>query len=133
VAAVLDVTITAYDARYDLTEAVSAGQRLFLPGQWGAHGAARRLRVRAADVSLARAAPEASSILNIVPMSVGGAEILDAGQVLVLLELRGAPPGAFRILARITRKSWDSLGLELGASVFAQIKGMALLGEQLRG
>jgi molybdate transport system ATP-binding protein len=131
-ASVLDVTVTAYDARYDLTETVSTGQCLFLPGQWGAPGATRRLRVRAADVSLARAAPQASSILNIVPMSVSGAETLDAGQVLVLLELRGASPGAFRLLARITRKSWDGLGLAPGVSVFAQIKGMALLGEQSR-
>jgi molybdate transport system ATP-binding protein len=132
-ASVLPIQIAGYDSAYDLTEAVCESQRLFVPGNLGPKGAVRRLRVTAADVSLAREAPVASSVLNIVAMRIVGIETLNAGQVLVLLSLRDSPSGAFRLLSRITRRSLDVLGLCVGAPVFAQIKGMALLGARSQG
>ena len=37
-----------------------------------------------------------------------------------------ARTGGAHLLSRVTRRSWDQLGLADGASVFAQVKGVAL-------
>jgi len=54
------------------------------------------------------------------------AEPFDPAQITVALHLGTAGDGA-RILSRITRKSWDQLRLAPGDTVFAQIKGIALV------
>ena len=38
----------------------------------------------------------------------------------------GADGSGARLLSRLTRKSWDALGLENGMSVHAQVKAVAL-------
>jgi molybdate transport system ATP-binding protein len=86
------------------------------------------VRILASDVSLTRVAPASaqSSILNVLPVRIAGAEPTDAHLVTVFLRLgedgQGAP-----LLARITRKSWDLLDLAAGQTVHAQVKGVALV------
>lgn len=46
--------------------------------------------------------------------------------VVLTLGPAGGPGGA-RILARITRRSWDDLVLGAGQTIFALIKGVALV------
>ena len=84
------------------------------------------MRVRAADVSLARAPPAASTILNILPARVAAAEAQDPAQINVVVRLGAAGQGA-RLLARVTRKSWVTLGLRPGDLVHAQVKSIALV------
>jgi molybdate transport system ATP-binding protein len=50
---------------------------------------------------------------------------LNASEVLVVLALGANGTGA-RLLARLTRRSWDQLQLAAGMSVIAQVKGVAL-------
>ncbi|MDR2000955.1 MAG: molybdenum ABC transporter ATP-binding protein [Zoogloeaceae bacterium] len=87
-----------------------------------AAGSPVRLRILARDVSIALAPAQDTSILNIVPATVR--EIADTGtaQVLLRLNTHGMP-----LLARITRKSADTLALVPGMPVYAQIKGIAVL------
>jgi molybdate transport system ATP-binding protein len=121
-AMVLAITVEAYDAAYGLTTCAAGGVRLLVPGQLGAPGAARRLRVRASDVSLIKGPPHQSSVLNILPARILAVETPGANQVLVLLGLEGE----VRLVSSITRRSWDILTLQVGDEVFAQVKGMAL-------
>jgi molybdate transport system ATP-binding protein len=125
-AATLSATITQYDSEYDLTTLAVAGAAIVVPGRCGASGAPQRVRVRASDVSLAREPPGPSTILNILPARVAAADPQDAAQVNVVIRLGAAGQGA-RVLARVTRKSWQALGIQPGDLVHAQIKSVALL------
>ena len=99
-----------------------------MPGDFGAIGAVRRVRVAASDVSLAREPPDASTILNILPARILAAEAQDPAQINVVIRLGTAGQGA-RLLARVTRRSWVTLGLRPGDLVHAQVKSIALVRE----
>lgn len=93
-------------------------------------GAQVRARVLARDVSVSLSAAQDSSILNIVPALVLQRVNESAGSVLLQLAL--VEPGqpidlAPRVLARLTRRSVETLGLQPGQGVWAQIKGAALM------
>ena len=118
-------TIAAVDEQYGLTTVAVAGGQFVAPGRLGPIGARRRLRIVAGDVSLAPAPPGPSSILNVLPARVLSAQTVGANELVVVLGL-GADGAGERILARLTRRSWERLGLAQGASVHAQVKGVAL-------
>ena len=128
----LNATVTGYDPDYGLATLAVDGGTIVVPGEYGAPGAARRMRVRAADVSLAREPPTASTILNILPARIAAAEAQDAAQMNVVVRLGVAGQGA-RLLARVTRKSWVTLGLRPGDLVHAQVKSIALVPENRVG
>ena len=70
-----------------------------------------------------------SSVLNILPATIDS--VRDEGRDTVTLSLRlaavnGVP--ASLILARLTRRSHETLRLAVGQQVYAQIKGAALMG-----
>jgi len=88
-------------------------------------GTPLRLRVGATEVSLGRQPPVDTSILNALPCRVLGHESVPAHQVTVLLGLGEAGEGE-RLLARISRKSWDTLGLCEGERVYARVKAVSL-------
>jgi len=123
-AAALTVSVGRYDAPYDISECRLGDLTLWVPGNLGEIGAIRRIVIRASDVSLVRARPGESSLLNILPAKIVSAEPASTSQMLVVLAPEGG--GGVRLLSSITRKSWDGLGLRLGDAVFAQVKGMAL-------
>jgi len=88
-------------------------------------GERRRIRIVAGDVSLALEPPGPTSILNIQPGRVVAARVIDANAMVVVVALGVDGRGA-RLLARLTRRSWDQLGLADGAAVYAQVKAVAL-------
>jgi molybdate transport system ATP-binding protein len=122
-AAVLEATIVGHDAPYHLSVARFAGGELCIARQSLAMGQALRIRVQARDVSLSLQHPSGTSILNILPVRVLALSPDSPGQVMVQL---GA--GGCTLLARITEKSAQGLALAPGLAVFAQIKGVAILG-----
>ena len=122
----LPATVESFEAAYGLATLALAGGRLLVPGTAEAPGRARRVRIAASDVSLARAPSAGSTILNVLPARILAAEPQDGVQVMVAVALGAEGRGA-RLLARVTRKSWDALGLAPGQAVFAQIKGVALV------
>lgn len=124
-AAVLTVTVEAYDNDYDLSACRVGAVPFLVPGCVGPIGRARRLRVKASDVSLVKVPPPETSVLNIVPARVVSHDAVGAGQVLVVLALEDGGDDA-RLLSSITRKSFDTLQLSAGTRIFAQVKGMAV-------
>jgi molybdate transport system ATP-binding protein len=123
---VLSAAVADYDPEYGVTTVSVAGGTMVVLGRHGSPGTALRVRVRASDVSLARQLPGPSTILNVLPARVAAAEPQDAAQVNVVVRLGAAGQGA-RLLARVTRKSWEELGAGSGDLVHAQVKSVALV------
>ncbi len=114
-----------YDAPYGLLcLRVGAGQgRMFVAHPPVGKGATVRLRVLARDVSLTLSRHADSSIMNQLSATVVATwPASDAAHVVVRLDADGAP-----LLARITRRSHDQLGVTVGMAVWAQVKATALL------
>lgn len=124
-AVTLGAGVTGHDPAYDLTTFAVDGARLLAPGNFGTPGTRVRLRIAASDVALALEAPRATSILNVAPARI--IDMVPQGAAMVTLVLGLGPDGTgARILARISRRSGDELGVAPGLPVFAQIKGVAL-------
>jgi molybdate transport system ATP-binding protein len=122
----LDAQVVRFDEGYALTIVTVDGGELIVAGRHGQPGDARRLRIAAGDVSISRAAPTGSTILNCLPVQIVSIDApADSPQANLVLALGDTGHGA-RIVARITRKSRDALALAPGAAVVAQIKGVAL-------
>lgn len=104
-----------------LTEvAVSAGP-LFLPRFPAQVGAQVRVRIEAQDVILARGRPEGLSALNILSGTVTDMRRGEGPGVVVQMQV-----GQDRLLARVTRRSADALGLAPGADCYAVAKSVSV-------
>ena len=121
--ALVEATITRHEPDYHLTIADFSGGRLRVAQQGRAPGQTLRLRVLARDVSLTLQAQTGTSILNILPVRVVALSDDSPGQVMVALDAGGTA-----LLARITKKSAEALGLVMGSAVYAQVKGVAIVG-----
>lgn len=121
--AVIDGQVCGHDADYDLLELSLAGSpaRLRLPHAAVPPGRAVRVKIKARDVSLGLHRAEDSSLLNLLPAEVDSWQVLGA-QVLLTLRV-----GEQRLLARITRYSFDQLGIHAGQALWAQVKSVSLL------
>jgi len=135
-AAVISATVQGHEPAFHLTQVgfpggnlrfvTPARQRVRRPGE------AVRLRVQARDVSLTLTHQADTSILNVLPATVVELCEDSPGYVMVGLgagntRLLAQDQAGTRLLARVTQKSADTLQLAPGRSVFAQIKGVALL------
>ncbi|MCA1458810.1 molybdenum ABC transporter ATP-binding protein [Bradyrhizobium sp. BRP22] len=121
-----DAVVSGYDGRYGLLILRLKGARLLVPAPPFAPGAHQRLRIAASDVSVAREAPRAGSMINVFPARIRACLPLGAAEITLVLAL-GTGGSGTEILARITRFSFDSLGLKDGMDVFAQLKHVSLL------
>ena len=129
-AVVVTGKVAGYDADYHLTTLSVKGAELIVPGEIGDLGAARRLRIAASDVALCHTrAPGGSSILNGPRVAIKATESANRHQVTVFLRFGEDGSGA-PLLARITRKSWEALDFQVGQTVHALIKSMALAGDR---
>ena len=104
-----------------LTElAVSRGS-LLLPRFEAAIGATVRVRIPAQDVMLSLTRPVGISALNILPVVIGEMFQGDGPGVAI-----GLQSGDDRLLARVTRRSAEALGLTEGMACFAVVKSVAV-------
>jgi molybdate transport system ATP-binding protein len=124
--AVLDAVVAGHDDHYHLTTLEFAGGKMIVGRSAQPVGAHVRLRIHARDVSLALQRHEDSSILNILPARV--VAIDNAGPARVLVKLSAGNGGDSLLLARITRKSAETLALAVGKPLYVQIKSVALMG-----
>ncbi len=124
-AASIDARVTGYDSVYGLLTLEGEGGSFVVPAPPTPMGQRRRLRIVAGDVSLATAPPVGSSITNILQARIIGVAEVGPAEMTAVLRL-GADGDGAKLLARITRRSWDQLGLSAGSSVYAQVKGVAL-------
>ena len=121
-AAIIDATVGEVEREHALAWAEFPGGRLCLVTPTIALGTRVRLQVQARDVSLSLAPLLGSSILNAVCARIVELRDDGPGQVLVKLDAEGTV-----LLSRVTRKSRVQLGLEVGMSIYAQVKGVALV------
>ena len=125
--AILDVVVTRVEARYHLSHAKFAGGQVSLLNPYLQIGQRVRIRVQARDVSLTLERQQGTSVLNIFAATVASIAADSPGQVMVALNV-GPGAGGSTLLARITQKSLEALQLQPGRAVFAQVKGVAVLG-----
>ncbi|WP_062012334.1 molybdenum ABC transporter ATP-binding protein [Aureimonas sp. AU4] len=123
-ASVLRASVVGHEDADDLAVLDLGGHRLLIAGPERPPGTPLRLRVRAADVSLALAAPQNTTILNVLPATIRRILPVGPAELDVSLELRD---GQF-LAARITRRSARLLELSEGQTVQAQMKGVSLSG-----
>lgn len=121
----LDAVVDSYDAAYGLASLQVDGARFLAPSPPVAVGSARRLRIFAGDVSLVREVPQQTTIVNILPVRILSAT--ESGQHEITAVLGFNSGSGARVLARVTRRSWDLLELAEGMDLYAQIKGAALV------
>lgn len=109
-----------------LTELDAGGVRLFLPRVSAPLGEPLRVRIAASEVILSRERPEGLSALNVLP---GVIEQIRPGEGPGAIVSLTTPAG--RILARVTFRSAQALGLEQGASCFAIVKTVSIAPEDV--
>ena len=119
--AVLAVHVVAHDPRWRLTELAGSFGKLVVPRLDVPIGTALRVRIRARDVILAVTPPAGISALNVLAGEVEKLVPIEEGALEVQLRI-----GNERLLARVTRRSGEALGLAPGRRVFAVIKTVAI-------
>jgi molybdenum ABC transporter, ATP-binding protein len=120
---VLDALVAARDPRWHLVLVRFAGGELWLRDEGDAEGRAVRLRILARDISLTLQEQRDSSIANRLQGKVA-ALAEDAHPAMCLVQVQIGPT---TLLARITQRSADQLGIAPGRRVWVQIKSVALV------
>ena len=123
--AVIEARVRAHHAD-GLTEVEAGGSPLFLPSVSAPTGARLRLRIPAHEVLLSRARPEGLSALNLLGGTVAALRPGEGPGCIVSLR---TPAGI--LLARVTRRSAEALGLAEGVACWAVIKTVALAPENV--
>ena len=125
--AVIEARIAGHD-NDGLTELALGDLRLWVPRVSGALGTALRVHVQAQDVMIATRRPEGISALNILPVKIREIRMGQGPGALVQLSA-----GESVLLARVTRRSINSLGLAAGQDVFAVLKAVSVAKENIAG
>lgn len=125
-AVTLDAIVSNCDEAYGLATLTVEGGRFLVPMRKAAIGSRQRLTIAACDVSLARERPEGTTILNILPCRIASASPAAGNEVVVVLKL-GMEGTGVRLLAHVTRRSWDQIKAAEGMPVYSLIKSVALL------
>ena len=126
---VLEARVQGHDERFDLTRLDIAGGMLWVGRVAQPAGATVRVRVLARDVSVVRGPPGDTSILNVLPVTLLGWHGDAATALLSLAAGHGDDAGraGARLLARITRRSLETLQLRPGERLYGQVKGVSLM------
>ncbi len=120
--AIIEGVVREHDDDYQLSQVDFSGGRFTVARLPHDVGDQVRLRVLARDVSVTLQHQCDTSILNIFPAVVDEIRASGAAQMTVRLNVQNTP-----LLARVTRKSTEVLGLQPGRQVFVQVKSVALL------
>ena len=123
VGTVLDAAVGEIDTAWHLARVDFAGGSLWTPNPALPLGCAVRVRVLARDVSLAATPPEQSSIQNVLRGQVDAlADDTHPGLLLVRVQVGGS-----QLLARVTRRAAAALQINIGQTVWVQVKTVALM------
>lgn len=121
-AAVISGRVSSRDSEFQLACVDFPGGQIFLPNDTINIGQSVRLRIQARDVSLTLERQSGTSILNSIAATVVDLSDDSIGQMMV-----GLDAGGTRLLCRITKKSASTLELKPGKTLYAQVKGVAVL------
>jgi len=127
--AVVETTVIAHDDAFALTRLASAAGDLLVPQVPLAVGARLRVHIRARDVMLATEPPAGLSALNVIRGTIAEMGPVLGASAEIRLDCNG-----IALLARLTRRSIETLALRPGTRVFAVIKAVSFdrrgLGEE---
>lgn len=127
VGAVLQARVQCHHAD-GLTELDAGGQSLFLPRISHPVGAALRVRIPAQEVIVSSKAPDGLSALNVLSGAVDSVRAGDGPGAIVSMKTT-----AGTVLARVTRRSVETLGLQPGVPCYAVIKTVAIAPQDVGG
>ncbi len=119
---VIEAEVRRHHDRHHLTELAFPGGTLMVSREDVREGQRLRVRIMARDVAISLSRPRDSSVLNCLPVRV--LEVTadpHPGHVLMRLGLQDQV-----LLARITRRSLEHLGLVPDMAVHALVKGVAI-------
>jgi molybdate transport system ATP-binding protein len=119
--AMVEARVARHDERYGLTTLSFDGGELVVPNVDALPGEPIRARIRARDISLAIVKPSGLSVQNILQGTVRA--VSDEYGAIIDVEVQ---LGSTRLVARVTRKAVDELGLAPGVPVFALIKAVSI-------
>lgn len=125
--AIIEATVTCHH-KDGLTELDASGQPLFLPKIEKRQGDKLRVRIAAQDVILSRENPKGLSALNILPGVIDTIRTGHGPGALVAITTRSG-----RLLARVTRRSLQTLELSPGTEIYAVIKTVAIAPQDVSG
>lgn len=121
--ALLTGRVAQIDPQWHLARVDLSGTPMWVSDQGLALGQTVRLRLLARDISMVTAQPTQTSIQNHWPVRIDEVDDLDhPSQRLLRLHHPAGP-----LLARITHRAWQQLGLQVGQSVWAQVKSVAVV------
>ena len=120
---VIEGIVDGFDEAYQLLRLKVGSSMIQVAHKAMPPGASLQLRILARDVSLTLTRQTGTSVLNQLPATVvAGWQANETAHAMISLDW-----GGVSLLARITRRSRDELGIEPGKQVWAQIKSAALL------
>jgi molybdate transport system ATP-binding protein len=122
----IETRVLRHDDLFDLTILQARAGTLTVPRLDLPVGAAMRVRLRSRDIILSLDPPEGLSALNILPGMISSIDEPDGASTDVMLDC-----GGDGIVARVTRKSVERLGLRPGLAVHAIVKSVAFDREAL--
>lgn len=122
--AMLAGSVVERDLAWHLALVDFPGGRLWVRDSGHPVGASLRLRVMARDVSLSLERPQGTSIQNVIPCRIDAIG-LDRHPSARLVRLHS--DGGVAILARVTARALDQLGLKQGDRTWAQVKSVAVV------
>jgi molybdate transport system ATP-binding protein len=117
----VEAVVAEHDDQFGLTALDSPAGTLRAPRLDLAVGTAVRVRIRARDVMIAVRPPDGISALNVLPGRV--VDLHDTEEMLANVDL---DCGGIRLVARLTRRSVQTLALHKGLAVYAVLKSVAL-------
>lgn len=121
--ALLHGEVMALDPQWHLARVDLGGTPMWVSDLGLRLGQKVRLRLLARDISIVMAEPAQTSIQNHWPVRI--AEVSELGHPSQRLLRLDHPAGP--LLARITHRAWEQLGLQVGQSVWAQVKSVAVV------
>lgn len=122
-ASLLEGEVVAHEEAYGLTHlALDCDHQLVLPGTSAPLGRRLRVRILARDIALALTPPTNTSYRNQLNATISDFIILPEAPYTVELRLS---IGTVALRARLTRKSWDEMGLKQGMQVTALIRSVS--------
>jgi molybdate transport system ATP-binding protein len=126
--ALIDARVLSHEEAFGLTILQARAGPLSVPRLDAPPGAGLRVRLRARDIILSLSRPEGLSALNVLPGTIVSVGEGEGASIDVALDC-----GGDGLVARVTRKSAQELGLRPGLAVHAIIKSIAFDREALGG
>ncbi len=118
--ALIEARVCGHDEAYELTVLQARAGSLTVPRLPQPIGTSLRVRLRARDIIIAVKEPEGLSALNVLPGFISSINEAEGASMDVQLDC-----GGDSIVARVTRRSVEELGLKPGLAVHAIIKSIA--------